>query len=40
MFAEEMLPRARERLATIDAAASVKDAADLMSKPHTKSLNL
>ena len=35
MFAEQMLPKARERLATIDAAASVKEAADLMSKPHT-----
>jgi CBS domain-containing protein len=36
MFAEQMLPRARERLATINAAAPVKDAADLMSKPHTE----
>jgi CBS domain-containing protein len=35
MFAEQMLPRARERLATVNAAAPVKDAADLMSKPHT-----
>jgi len=35
MFAEQMLPRARERLATIDAAAPVKAAAELMSKPHT-----
>jgi CBS domain-containing protein len=35
MFAEQMLPRARERLATIDAEAPVKEAADLMSKPHT-----
>jgi CBS domain-containing protein len=35
MLAEQMLPRARERLATIDAAAPVKEAADLMSKPHT-----
>lgn len=35
MFAEQMLPRARERLATISAAASVKAAADLMAKPHT-----
>lgn len=35
MFAEQMLPRARERLATIDAAAPVKEAADLMSQPHT-----
>ncbi|MEO8716010.1 MAG: CBS domain-containing protein [Acetobacteraceae bacterium] len=35
MFAEQMLPRARERLATIDAGGLVRDAADLMSKPHT-----
>ncbi len=35
MFAEQMLPRARERLATVSTAAPVKDAADLMSKPHT-----
>ncbi len=35
MLAEQMLPRARERLATIDAGAPVKEAADLMSKPHT-----
>jgi len=35
MLAEQMLPRARERLATIDAGASVKEAADLMAKPHT-----
>jgi len=35
MFAEQMLPRARERLATMDAAAPVKEAADLMSQPHT-----
>lgn len=35
MYAEQMLPRARERLATIDAAAPVKEAANLMSKPHT-----
>ena len=35
MFAEQMLPRARERLATIGGAAPVKDAAELMSKPHT-----
>ncbi len=34
MLAEQMLPRARERLATIGAGAPVKDAADLMSKPH------
>lgn len=30
-----MPPRARERLATIGGAAPVKDAAELMSKPHT-----
>jgi CBS domain-containing protein len=35
MFAEQMLPRARERLTTIAAVASVKDAADLLSTPHT-----
>lgn len=35
MLAEQMLPRARERLATIAAGAPVRDAADLMSKPHT-----
>jgi CBS domain-containing protein len=35
MFVEQMLPRARERLATISGAAPVKDAAALMAKPHT-----
>lgn len=35
MFAEQMMPRARERLATISAAASIGEAADMMSKPHT-----
>ena len=35
MLVEQMLPRARERLATVSTAAPVKDAADLMSKPHT-----
>jgi CBS domain-containing protein len=35
MFAEQILTRARERLATIAAGAPVRDAADLMSKPHT-----
>jgi len=35
MLAEQMLPRARERLATIGGAAPVKDVAELMSKPHT-----
>ncbi len=35
MLAEQMLPRARERLATIDGAAPVEEAAELMSKPHT-----
>lgn len=34
MNGAQILPRARQRLATIDAAAPVKDAADLMSKPH------
>jgi CBS domain-containing protein len=34
MFVEQMLPRARERLATIGAAASVKEAAALMSGSH------
>ena len=34
MFVEQMLPRARERLVAIDGAAPVKDAAELMSKPH------
>jgi CBS domain-containing protein len=35
MLAERMLPRARERLVTISGAAPVKDAAALMSRPHT-----
>ena len=35
MFVAQMLSRARERLAVIEAEAPVKDAADLMSKPHT-----
>lgn len=35
MLVERMLPRACERLATISEAASVKDAAALMAKPHT-----
>ena len=35
MLAEQMLPKACERLATINAGAPVKEAADLMSKPHT-----
>ncbi len=35
MFVEQMLSRARERLATIGAGARVKEAADLMSRPHT-----
>jgi CBS domain-containing protein len=34
MFVEQMLPRARERLTTIDAAASIGEAAALMSGPH------
>lgn len=35
MLTKQMLSRARERLATIDAGAPVSEAADLMSKPHT-----
>ena len=35
MFVEQMLPRACERLAIVDAGASVKDAADLMAEPAT-----
>ncbi len=35
MIVEQMLPRARERLVTIGIAAPVKEAAELMSKPHT-----
>jgi CBS domain-containing protein len=35
MFVEQMLPRARERLATVGTGAPVRDAADLMAKPHT-----
>ena len=35
MFVERILPKARERLATIGAAAPVREAAGLMSKPHT-----
>jgi CBS domain-containing protein len=35
MFAEQMLPRARERLVMISEAAPVKDAATLMARPHT-----
>lgn len=34
MFVEQILPQARERLATIGAAASVTDAAELMSRLH------
>jgi CBS domain-containing protein len=34
MLAEQMLVRARDRLVTIGAGASVKEAASLMSKPH------
>lgn len=34
MFVEQMLPRVRERLMTIEAAASVKDAAEVTSRPH------
>lgn len=35
MFVEQMMPKARERLATISAGAPVREAAELMSKPHT-----
>ena len=34
MFAERMLSRARERLAVIGAEAPVREAAELMSRPH------
>jgi len=34
MFVEQILPRARERLATISAVAPVTEAAKMMSKPH------
>lgn len=35
MLVEQMLERVRERLAVVDAAASIKDVAGLMAKPHT-----
>ncbi len=35
MLVEKMLPRAFERLAVIEAKAQIKDAAKMMSKPHT-----
>ncbi len=35
MFVEQMLSTARERLAVIGADAPVREAAELMSKPHT-----
>ena len=35
MIVENILPRALERLATIEAGAPVREAAALMSKPHT-----
>ncbi len=35
MFVEQMLLRACERLAVVDAGASVKDAADLLAQPAT-----
>ena len=35
MFVEQMLLRAHERLATVEAGAPVIEAAGLMSKPHT-----
>lgn len=34
MFAEQLLPQARERLATIGAGAPVREAAGLMARPH------
>lgn len=34
MFVEKMLPKARERLAVIDAGAPIRQAAELMSQPH------
>ena len=35
MLVKQMLPRAHERLAVIEAEAPVREAAYLMSKPHT-----
>jgi CBS domain-containing protein len=35
MLVKQMLPRVRERLAVIEAEAPVREAAYLMSKPHT-----
>ena len=35
MLVKQMLPRARERLAVIEEEAPVREAAYLMSKPHT-----
>lgn len=35
MHVKQMLPRARERLATIGVNAPVIEAADLMARPHT-----
>jgi CBS domain-containing protein len=35
MLVEQVLPRACERLAVVDAAASIKDAAEMMAEPHT-----
>ena len=35
MLVEQVLPRACERLAIIDAAASIRDAAEMMAEPHT-----
>ena len=34
MFVEQILPRARERLAVVDVGTPVRDAADLMAKSH------
>ena len=35
MLVEQLLPRACERLAVVDAAASIRDAAEMMIEPHT-----
>lgn len=35
MLVEQLLSRACERLATVDAAASIRDAAQMMVEPHT-----
>lgn len=35
MLIEAVMPKARERLAAVSSGAPIRDAADLMSKPHT-----